>query len=86
MADIDDFDLDLHGYQYLWTCALCLKPAKSGILLEFQCLEFNNYVFFDLDDTPWIKCCLCTHKFHLSCASTLTPAEINALGPHKCCQ
>ena len=26
----EHLELHIPGYQYLWNCAICLKPAKSG--------------------------------------------------------
>ena len=36
-----DIDLAIEGYEYNWTCAVCLQPAKSGVALEFQFIENN---------------------------------------------
>ena len=41
--DIDlseHLDLHIPGYEYLWNCAICLKPAISGVILSFQWIEF----------------------------------------------
>ena len=35
-ADLLDLAHDLPGWEYKWTCAICLINAKAGILLEFQ--------------------------------------------------
>lgn len=50
MSDINDYELDLHGYQNSQTYALCLQIAKGGILVEFQTLEFNNVDYFEFND------------------------------------
>ena len=45
----------LNGYEYGWTCAICLIPAVSGVILEFQYLEFHHIeVFTDTDNTSWV--------------------------------
>ena len=60
---------DLPGWRYKWTCAICLINAKAGILLEFQLRDIANhlFVYFDTDETPWVRCRRCKHKFHLKC-------------------
>ena len=45
-------DLPLQGYDYNWNCAVGLIPAKSGVALEFQYLEFTHTcVYFDFNET-----------------------------------
>ena len=76
------------GYQYKWTCAICLLNASSGVLLEFQLLdiEHNIFVYFDKDYTPWVRCRICKHKFHLQCITCLTIEELLATGDFVCCR
>ena len=67
--DLLDLAHDLPGWRYKWTCAICLINAKAGILLEFQLRDIANhlFVYFDTDQTPWVRCRRCKHKFHLKC-------------------
>ena len=78
---------DMPGYQYKWICALCLLNAKSGVLLEFQLRDIDNhlFVYFDTDQTPWLMCRKCNHKFHLKCITCLTPEEQLSTGDFVCC-
>ena len=78
---------DLRAFHLLWNCAVCLKPAKSGAVLEFQFLEFDTNVYFDIDigETPWIKCFCCQHTYHLSCYTSVPPEMFNLFGPFDCC-
>ena len=41
----EHLDLDLPGYEFLWNCAICLKPAICGVGLQFQWLEFFILMF-----------------------------------------
>ena len=76
------------GYQYNWICAICLRNANSGVLLEFQLLddEHDIFVYFDNDKTPWLRCRRCLHKFHLSCVTCFTIEEQLATGDFVCCR
>ena len=48
----EHLDLDLPGYEFLWNCAICLKPTICGIGLQFQWLEFFYFnVYFDFDNS-----------------------------------
>ena len=61
----EHLDPHIPGYEYLWNCAICLKPAISGVVLSFQWIEFfHDSVFFDLDNSSWVKCYKCNHCFH----------------------
>ena len=42
----EHLDLDLSGYEFLWNCAICLKPTTCGVGLQFQWLEFFILMFF----------------------------------------
>ena len=83
-----DIDLAIEGYEYNWTCAVCLQPAKSGVALEFQFIEnTDSCVYFDFDQfwTPWLICVICDHRFHFHCITKgITPTEFNLMGPYKC--
>ena len=82
-----DLTHDLPGWSYKWICACCLINAKAGILLEFQLRDIANnlFVYFDTDETPWVRCRRCKHKFHLTCITCMTPAELLATGDFVCC-
>ena len=85
----DNLDLAraMPGYEYLWICAICLVNAKSGVLLQFQFIDLDHksFVFFDSDDTPWLFCPNCMHKFHLKCVTCLSTEELLATGSFYCC-
>ena len=85
--DLLDLAHDLPGWRYKWTCAICLINAKAGILLEFQLRDIANhlFVYFDTDQTPWVRCRKCKHKFHLTCITCMTSAELLATGDFVCC-
>ena len=53
-SDLLDLAHELPGWEYKWTCAICLINAKAGILLEFQLRDIDNhlFVYFDTDQTP----------------------------------
>ena len=82
-----DLTHDLPGWSYKWICACCLINAKAGILLEFQLRDIANHLFvdFDTDHTPWVRCRKCKHKFHLTCITCMTLAELLATGDFVCC-
>ena len=52
--DLSEFlDFHLPGYEYLWNCAICLRPVISGVALMFQYLElFEDSVFLILTIVP----------------------------------
>ena len=81
-------ELDLNGFQYNWVCAICLLNAKSGVVLEFQLRDslFNTNIYLDIDDTAWLICCTCSHKFHAKCVSSLELPVLSAMGPFCCCR
>ena len=82
-----DLTHDLPGWRYKWICACCLINAKAGILLEFQLRDIDNhlFVYFDTDQTPWVMCRKCKHKFHLTCITCMTAEELLATGYFVCC-
>ena len=86
-ADLLDLAHELPGWEYKWTCAICLINAKAGILLEFQLRDIDNHFFlyFDTDETPWVQCSRCKHKFHLKCVTCFTAEELLATGDFVCC-
>ena len=85
--DLLDLAHDLPGWRYKWTCAICLINAKAGILLEFQLRDIVNhlFVYFDADETPWVRCRRCKHKFHLKCVTCFTAKDLLATGDFVCC-
>ena len=82
-----DLTHDLPGWSYKWICACCLINAKADILLEFQLRDIDNhlFVYFDTDQTPWVWCRKCKHKFHLTCITCMTAGELLATGDFVCC-
>ena len=78
---------DMPGYEYNWICAVCLINGKSDILLEFQLRDIGNhlFVYFDTDQTPWLMCRKCKHKFHLNCITCMSAEEKLAKGDFICC-
>ena len=89
MSEDNDVELDLTGYQYGWTCAICLRPAINGVFLEFQWIDDtlpSPYVFRDLgSDFQWVRCPVCLHSFHLHCVTDLDAWMVNIFG-FVCCQ
>ena len=83
-----NIDLPIQGYDYKWNCAVCLIPAKSGVALEFQFLEFtHSCVYFDFDEnwTPWVGYICCNHKFHFHCITKgVTVEGFNLIAPYCC--
>ena len=65
-----DIDLAIEGYEYNWTCAVCLQPAKSGVALEFQFIENTD------------SCVL--HRFHFHCITKGITKLINQSTVHFC--
>ena len=39
-----------------WRCIVCCMVALSPLHLEQQHLPGTDSVYFDLDNTPWVKC------------------------------
>ena len=89
MNHLLDLAHNMPGYEYKWVCAVCLVNAISGVILEYQVLDSDNnlFVVFDSDDTPWVQCKFCYHKFHLHCITCLTVEETLLTGVFfNCCQ
>ena len=42
-SDLLDLAHELPGWEYKWTCAICLINAKAGILLEFQLRDIDSH-------------------------------------------
>ena len=54
-----------------WRCIVCCMVALSPLHLEQQHLPGTESVYFDLDNTPWVKC----DKYHS------LPTFICSVGP-----
>ena len=52
-----------------WRCIVCCMVALSPQNLENQHLPGTESVYFDLDNTPWVKCDKCHTPFHLQCGT-----------------
>ena len=52
-----------------WRCIVCCMVALSPLHLEQQQLPGTESVYFDLDNTPWVKCDKCHTPFHLQCGT-----------------
>ena len=52
-----------------WKCIVCSMVALSPLHLEQQHLPGTESVYFDLDNTPWVKCDKCHTPFHLQCGT-----------------
>ena len=52
-----------------WRCIVCCMVALSPLHLEQQHLTGTESVYFDLDNTPWVKCDKCHTPFHLQCGT-----------------
>ena len=52
-----------------WRCIVCCMVALSPLHLEQQHLPGTDSVYFDLDNTPWVKCDKCHTPFHLQCGT-----------------
>ena len=48
-----------------WSCIVCCMVALSPLHLEQQHLPGTESVYFDLDNTPWVKCDKCHTPFFL---------------------
>ena len=59
-----------------WRCNVCCMVVLSPLHLEQQHLPGTESVYFDLDNTPWVKCDKCHTLFHL----------VWDLGISLCCQ
>ena len=52
-----------------WRCIVCCMVALSLLHLEQQHLPGTESVYFDSDNTPWVKCDKCHTPFHLQCGT-----------------
>ena len=52
-----------------WRCIVCCMVALSPLHLEQQHLPGTESVYFDLDNTPWVKYDKCHTPFHLQCGT-----------------
>ena len=52
-----------------WRCIVCCMVALSPLHLKQQHLPGTESVYFDLDNTPWVKCDKCHTPFHLQCGT-----------------
>ena len=52
-----------------WRCIVYCMMALSALHLEQQHLPGTKSVYFDLDNTPLVKCDKCHTPFHLQCGS-----------------
>ena len=43
---------------FTWRCIVCCMVALSLLYLEQQHLAGTESVYFDLDNTPWVKCAI----------------------------
>ena len=61
-----------------WRCIVCCMVALSPQHLENQHLPGTESVYFDLDNTPWVKCDKCHTPFHLQCG-TWNPCKLSEI-------
>ena len=52
-----------------WRCIVCCMVALSPLHSEQQHLPETESVYFDLDNTPWVKYDKCHTPFHLQCGT-----------------
>ena len=52
-----------------WRCIVCGLVALSPGHLEHQHIPGTESEYYDLDNTPWVKCDKCHTPFHLQCAT-----------------
>ena len=52
-----------------WKCIVYSMVALSPLHLEQQHLPGTESVYFDLDNTPWVKRDKCHTPFHLQCGT-----------------
>ena len=52
-----------------WRCIVCCMVALSPLHLEQQHLPGTESVYFDIDNTPWVKCDKCHTPFYLQCGT-----------------
>ena len=55
--------------QFNWRCTVCCLVALSPGHLEHQHIPGTESVYYDLDNTPWVRCDKCHTPFHLQCAT-----------------
>lgn len=79
----------MRGFEYLWNCAVCLRPAQCGVILEDQYRDTDallQFTYFDTSDNVyWLRCPYCKHSFHKDCATNLSLGEIEYYG-WACCR
>ena len=75
MADnVDPIQFDpraqaMEEVHFDWRCIVCCMVALSPLHLEQQHLPGTESVYFDIDNTPWVKCDKCHTPFHLQCGT-----------------
>ena len=52
-----------------WRCIVCGIVVLLPGHLEHQHIPGTESVYYDLDNTPWVKCDKCHTPFHLQCAT-----------------
>ena len=52
-----------------WRYIVCYMVALSSLQLEQQHLPGTESVYFDIDNTPWVKCDKCHTPFHWQCGT-----------------
>lgn len=79
----------MRGFEYLWNCAICLRPAHCGVSLEEQFRDIDSlfqYTFYDpTEKVYWLRCPYCLHSFHKNCATNLRLGELEYYG-WACCR
>ena len=71
-ADPTQFDRRAQAMEEVhfdWKCIVCCMVALSPLHLEQQHLPGTESVYFDIDNTPWVKCDKCHTPFHLQCGT-----------------
>ena len=69
MANNDPRAQAMEEIYFDWRCIVCCMLALSPLHLEQQHLTGTESVYFDLDNTPWVKCDKCHTPFHLQCGT-----------------
>lgn len=79
----------MRGFEYLWNCAVCLRPAQCGLSLEEQFRDTDSlfqFTFYDpTEKVYWLRCPYCRHSFHKECATNLRLGELEYYG-WACCR
>lgn len=52
---------------YGWICQCCKAQALSQHFLSFEQDESPYKIYRDFDNTLWVSCCRCSHRFHYLC-------------------